>query len=150
MAEERIYIEVDDSALDAAMAKADLALGRTDKTIKETRGKATDVDTLWGKIQTEAKGLEGISRSQRLILTQMPGMRELLGLYYKFKMIGGGELSLGIIILAIYAIKMLQDLLEEADKRVKEQEDILMKYQHLTRFEAKARLAEEYRSETSP
>ena len=75
MAEEPIIIEIDDSQLDAALMKLDL-LGTKASGILGGGGRGgKKLDTV----------LPGINRELRLILGQVPGMREAMRYYFILK-----------------------------------------------------------------
>ena len=104
MTEERIMIEIDDSQLDAALLKLDL-LGTKASGIIGAGGRGGK------KLDTK---LPGINRELRLILGQIPGLREAMMYYFRIKRlerglaVGGTQFYLTIIATAILLIRELQ------------------------------------------
>lgn len=104
MAEEPIIIEIDDSQLDVALLKLDL-LGTKASSIIGGAGRGGEkLDTM----------LPGINRELRLILGQIPGLRQAMMYYFRIKRlergmaVGGTQFYLTIIATAIILIRELQ------------------------------------------
>lgn len=103
MAEERIIVDVDDSALDDAIAKAKQlitlsvsATGSSDLTrgIKRTATETLRTQRLLGQMTSDIPrfldevgeaDLPSVNRELRLILGQSPAMRRLISLYFRIK-----------------------------------------------------------------
>ncbi len=106
------------------------------------------------EISELARMLPDVGREQRLIITQVPGLREALNLMYKTKMLLGGSLELGAIALAIYTVKSLLDEFDRRQRKAKEYESLVREYRHFTthkEFEAwqnqQRQIREDYRSQ---
>lgn len=99
MSEEPIIIEIDDSQLDVALIKLDLLGQMGRKTVGRRR-----IDT----------ALPGINRELRLILGQLPGMREVMQYYFRVKrlergmLVGGVQLYLTLIATTIVLLRQMQ------------------------------------------
>jgi len=99
MSEEPIIIEIDDSQLDVALLKLDL-LGQT---ARKTVGRKS-LDTV----------LPGINRELRLILGQLPGMRQIMQYYFRVKrlergmLLGGTQFYLTLIATTIVLLRQMQ------------------------------------------
>ena len=86
MTEEPIIIEIDDSQLDVALMKLDL-LGTKASAIIGTEGRGgTKLDI----------ALPGINRELRLILGQVPGLRNIMRYYFAIKRLERGKAYLKI------------------------------------------------------
>lgn len=113
MAEEPIIIEIDDSQLDVALMKLDL-LGTKASGIVGAGGGRKPLDTT----------LPGINRELRLILGQVPGLRQAMMYYFRIKRlergmaVGGTQFYLTIIATAIVLLRELQ----QHQRRVERQE----------------------------
>ena len=116
MTEERVIIEIDDSQLDVALIKLDLLGQQATKVI----GRGTKLTS----------ALPSINREARLILGQLPGMREAIQLLFRAKRLerglllrAAGEGSMGLYltliataIILIKQIQMHQKRLERAQR----------------------------------
>ena len=117
MSEDRIFIDIDDGGqLDSYLIKLDLATQQATKIVG--RGKRLD------------RVLPSINRDMRIILTQMPGMREAVRLLNRARILeqgvllrqaGEGSLRLYLSVIAtaillIQEIKIHQKRLERAQR----------------------------------
>ncbi len=151
MTVERIVIDVDDTELDFAIAHANKALyGSTQATTS-----VKTLGSLWGTTKDELKDIPTIDREARLIITKIPLMRDALGMFYRFKMLAGGSLELGALILIIYALQTILSMQREAEKKAKEYESLIRGYRRFTTHaeflawqEEDKRLSEQYRSQS--
>ena len=122
MTEEPIIIEVDDSQLDVALIKLDLLGQKASEAIGGgTGGGAAKLGT----------ALPGINRELRLILGQMPGLRQAMQYYFRIKRLergvslGGTQFYLTIIATAILLIRQIQQQQERADRRERDLERLI-------------------------
>lgn len=135
MTEERVLIDIDDSQLDAAILKLDL-LGTKADTILGGGGRGGK------KLNTV---LPGINRELRLILGQVPGMREAMRYYFMLKRLerGMAHITLGamlpaylaILATAIILIGEIMELKQKAERREKDLEMMIRKYRGWTHEE---------------
>jgi len=131
MTEERVIVEIDDSQLDEALLKLDL-LGTKASTIIGGGGRG-------GKKLDSA--LPGINRELRLILGQIPGMREAMQYYFRLKRLergmalGGTQFYLTIIATALVLIRELQEQQRRVERRKVELEMMIRKYRGWTQEE---------------
>lgn len=100
-----IKVTIDDSELDAALAK----IYQINALITEAAG------TGGGTTGGEAKGLPGINREMRLILGQLPGMREAMQVYFRISRLARGfekgDMSMILVTVATF-ILLLQKYIE--------------------------------------
>lgn len=110
---ERIIIELDDSQLDASLAKI-IVVGGEGEKITGTRNLA--------------KGLPTINRELRLILSQVPGLREAISYWFRIRRlargvdIGGVQLYLTLLATFIILFKQVQAYQDRLDRRQREYE----------------------------
>lgn len=113
MSEEPIIIEIDDSQLDVALLKLDLIGQTAKKTVGSKR-----LDTK----------LPGINRELRLILGQLPGMREVMQYYFRVKrlergtLLGGVNLYLTLIATTIILLRQMQRYRQQIERETKRYE----------------------------
>jgi len=126
---ERIVIEIDDSQLDSV-------LGRLETV--STVAKATTGST------NLAQSLPTINRNMRVILGQLPGMREVMQAYFRLRWelqeySEGGLAGMGFLLSTIATIIILKKELEQFLKRLKRDRDeferFVMKSRRLTKEE---------------
>jgi hypothetical protein len=125
MAEE-IIISIDDSELDMALLKLDLLAGAADKVISGGgRGKKLDLV------------LPGINRELRLILGQVPGMRDAMRAYFALKRVERGKAYLRLgetfpalltaIATAVLLIRSLQQHMRTVERNRLDYERLIRK-----------------------
>lgn len=114
MTEEPIIIEIDDSQLDVALMKLDLLGTKASEALGGgTGGRAAKLGTV----------LPGINRELRLILGQMPGLRQAMQYYFRIKRlergmaVGGTQFYLTIVATAIVLIRQLQQHQQRVDRQ---------------------------------
>jgi hypothetical protein len=131
MTEESILITVDDSQLDAALLKLDL-LGTKAAGIIGAGGRGGK------KLDTK---LPGINRELRLILGQIPGLREAMMYYFRIKRlergmaVGGTQFYLTIIATAILLIRELQQHQRRVERQKVDLEMLIRKSRGWTQDE---------------
>ena len=148
MTEERVIVVIDDSQLDAALLKLDLLGTKADSVLGGGGRGGKKLDTV----------LPGINRELRLILGQIPGMREAMRYYFILKRLERGkahmDIGLGnvmpaylaIIATAIILIREIMELKQRAERREKEMEMMIRKYRGWTQeeFERNMEIWEQY------
>lgn len=106
--EDTIRVNIDDSDIDAAIAKI--------QTMMALSAEATG-DGAGGR--PGAKGLPGINRELRLILSQVPGAREAIQVYFRLSRMvrgfGAGGINLYLTILATIVLAFKMFLQHEED-----------------------------------
>ena len=121
MSEDAIIIEIDDSQLDIALIKLDLIGSLAKKTT--------------GRVKLD-RVLPSINRDMRIILTQMPGMREAVRLLNRARILergvllrqaGKGSLSLylSVISTAIILIREIQIHQKRLERTQEEYENLI-------------------------
>ncbi len=122
MTEERIIVEIDDSQLDAALMKLDLLGSKASEALGGgTGGGAAKLGTT----------LPGINRELRLILGQMPGLRQAMRYYFRIKRLergvalGGTQFYLTIIATAIVLIRQIQQQQQRNERQQRDYERLI-------------------------
>ena len=113
MTEERVIIEIDDSQLDVALIKLDLLGQQATKVI----GRGTKLTS----------ALPSINREARLILGQLPGMREAIQLLFRAKRLergllirAAGEGSMGLYLTLIATAIILIQQIQQHQRRLEQ------------------------------
>jgi len=153
MAEDRIIVDVDDTAIDIAIAKLKQAvtLSSTMGTpnIDELTNKLSTFGDFWTQIDreiaaTQARGdwsisdLPGINREMRIIIGQIPEMRDAMRHYFAIKrllgpitlekgivMVDQAQLMLGIIATLIVYINWLESWRRKMDQNLRDYETFI-------------------------
>ena len=153
MGEERIIYEVDDTQLDAAIAKLQHAVSLSTATLgspsvaKGVMAVRPGVTILQQDLTQIAQNealldqMPTINREMRLILGQVPGLRGAINAYYRLRRlargidIGGFQLYITIIATAILMLKFILNQVQEARRREKEYERLIREYKQMTHAE---------------
>ena len=123
-----IRVNIDDSELDAAIAKIQTMISLSE----EVAGK--DVGGRPG-----AKGLPGINRELRLILGQIPGIREAIQVYFRLsRMVRGfhaGNINLYVTLLAtaILIVNRIMDRQRQMERQQQEYEQWIRKERRVSK-----------------
>jgi len=158
MAEGQIIVDVDDTAVDIAIAKLKMAVSISQKTFgtpQITKGAASvkksvaglsftltpvtdDMEKLrYQMAQLGTADLPSLNRELRLILGQVPGMREAIWTYFRFKRVYGqlaksieaGAPTLGLYLTAIatliLVVKYLMDRQRKMEQRQQQYETFI-------------------------
>ena len=160
MAEERIIIEVDDTQVDAAIAKlmqarslatqslgtANISRGlqavtRQSEDLQFTlRPVTSNMERLVYLIgSTGAEDLPSLNRNARILLGRIPGMRAAIQLFFRFKLqmksLGPGEIALLLTTLAnlVLLMKWIQKRDERARREKEKYEAWIRKERGLTK-----------------
>lgn len=134
--DDTIKVVVDDSELDAALIKAQMVLALTNQA-------AGGGGAIGGATRGPGqKGLPGLNREMRLILNQIPGMREAIQVYFRLsRMVRGAQLGnfslyVTLIATAIIVLKRIMEYQQELEQRQRQYEALVMKNRQVTREEA--------------
>ena len=141
---ERIIIEVDDTALDEALAKLQQAVALSQTALgtpniqqgsRNLMGEWRQLEKSWSLWLTEseqggfsAKDLPTINRELRIILGQIPGMREAMRLYFNLKRVARGlevgevTMVLSLLATAVVLLQRIQAMQSNIERREREQE----------------------------
>lgn len=123
---ERIVIEIDDSQLDSVLGR----LTQVSSVAKATTG-STRLDTK----------LPSINRELRLILGQLPGMRDAIAAYFRLRRVergiavGGASFWLTIIATGLVIMRGLQQMQKKLERERRDFERFVMKSRGFTREE---------------
>ena len=106
-----IKVTIDDSELDAALAK-----------IQQIVALSEEATATAGAAGGGARGLPGINREVRLLLSQIPGMREAQQVYFALSRMvrgfskGGVFLYLSLLATAVLIFRQVMDILKKNEK----------------------------------
>lgn len=157
MAEDRIVVDVDDTAIDIAIAKLKQAITLS-STATGTRdiGKATqdlsNFAAFWELTNAEiaasdfnVSDLPSLNREMRVILSQLPGMREAMRAYFTFKrlirpisieegvlQINQLQTTLALLATAVLLIRWLEQRQRNIERRQLEYENFIRRERGLT------------------
>jgi len=126
LAEERIVVRVDDTEVDMAIAKLKQAVTLATTSFPVASGELSDFASFWDKIGKDMKAVEAetgfsvkdlpsINREQRILLGQIPGMRQAMRLYFNVKRLGRGLEAGGISLYLSVAVTALMIALAVLD-----------------------------------
>jgi len=159
MAEDRIIVDVDDTAVDAAIAKLQMYLSQSQQSfgtrnvvqgarviqrqteqLQFTLRPVTDqIELLRYRLASlGVSDLPGVNREMRIILGQIPGMREAMRLYFNVKRLGRGieradlQLTLSLLATAVLLIKWIMDRQRTLERRQREYEGFIRRERGLT------------------
>jgi len=130
MATEELTLVVNDTELDTALMRINMATVAKKKVIREAGGQKgiTGIHAL-------AQKLPAITRAQRLIITQIPMTREALAMIYRLKMLTGAGLFVGALGLAVYLVRWIQRMQQEMLRERGEYENLIAEGLELTHRE---------------
>jgi len=154
MSEDIIKIEIDDTELDATIAKlqqaqsismqafntSDIVRGSkiTGQELKELKTELAVVSEL------KLKDLPSINREMRLLLGQVPGMRQAIWMYFRLKRLargfelGGWQLYVTLLASALILIKSIMSYQRKMEQNQRKYENFLMRERGWTREEMRA------------
>jgi len=149
---ERLKIEVDDAELDAAIAKLKQALSLSQttlgtpninkgmKTVAKSTGQlqftlrpvTSQMELLRYKMGTlGVDDMPGLNREMRIILGQIPGMREAMRLYFNVKRLGRGvagadmQLTLSLLATGLLLLKFVLDQQRRIEQKQRNYESFI-------------------------
>jgi len=167
MAGDRIVVEVDDTEIDVAIAKLKQAITLASTIGTRNLDVATrelgDFGLFWNKIDQEIlatqeragfdyRDLPAINREMRIIVGQIPGMREAMRVYFMARRvmrgfeIGDVQLGLSLIATAILLIKWNDTRIKALEREKRRREAFIRKERGLT-HEQYLNLMEEWQVE---
>jgi len=123
-----IKVIIDDTDLDKAIMKVQQVVALTNEATNTGLGG-----------RAGAKGLPGINRELRLILGQVPGMREAIQVYFRLsRMVRGYEagninLLLTVVATTILVLKQIQERQKRIERQQQEYDRWIMKERGLTK-----------------
>lgn len=118
MAEEVVFVDVLDEELDAAIEKADLALGKLD----DVKDAQRDVEDDIPDITDYGDELKGLDRASRRVMSRIPGLREASRLTTQLEsLMKLGPAGYATLFFLIF--EMLTYLKREQERREKEEKD---------------------------
>jgi len=155
MAEERIVVRVDDTEVDMAIAKLKQAVTLASTSFPVATGELSDFAAFWDKIGKDMKAVEtetgfsikdlpSINREQRILLGQLPGMRQAMRVYFNVKRLamglemGGITLYLGIAVAALITAQQVLSAQKRIERKQSEYDAFLRRERGLTMVEFSA------------
>ena len=110
---EELQVIVYDEELVDAIGRIDSAR-RLSPIVSKTKGEAV---VLKGIVESRSikefiRDIPRISRAQRLLATQIPGMREALTGTYRAKMLAGADPMLAIAVISLYVVQQIKQMWE--------------------------------------
>lgn len=139
--DDSIKVEIDDTELDAHIAKLQMAMSLSTEAfgtkdilkgakssvqeIKELK-EGLDIATLLNE-----QNLPGINRELRLILGQLPGARQAIQAYFRLKRlvrgfdVGGWQMYITLIATAIIILKAVMEYQRKIERQQQEQENYI-------------------------
>ena len=110
MAEEVIHVTVIDPSVDDTLFKLNRARDMS-RNLRQY--------TLFGEPMSSGKLLDlipSVTRAQRLIITQIPGMREALMLAYRLRMISAATAPVALGVGLVYLMQIIQRMQQDVDR----------------------------------
>ena len=149
MAEERIVVRVDDTEVDMAIAKLKQAVTLASTSFPVSSGELSDFAAFWDKIGKDMKAVEAetgfsvndlpsINREQRILLGQIPGMRQAMRLYFNVKRLarglelGGINLYLSVAVTALMITLAVLDAQKRTERKQLEYDAFLRRERGLS------------------